>query len=263
MADAIKNFVKVDVSTGYDDTAVTVVVATGQGTELPDPATANFNLTWWNSTDYADPSDDPNVEIVRVTAKTGDSLTVVRPAVGNSYNGETSANTAKTHNTGGKTYKMMLAPTYKVFNDINTDIAARAEAPVAAPGSDHQAYGIKITLTAGVAMNFGDVGYIASTGKVLLGDADAIATSSCVVMCADASIAQDAAGTFLLMGVARDDTWNWTVGGFIYLTVTGTTGNTLSQTAPTGTDDVTQILGIATHADRMFFNPQLMQTEHI
>ena len=25
-------------------------------------------MTWWNSTDYPDPSDDPNSEIVRVTA---------------------------------------------------------------------------------------------------------------------------------------------------------------------------------------------------
>jgi hypothetical protein len=115
---------------------------------------------------------------------------------------------------------------------------------------------------AGVAVAFGDVGYIASTGKVLLGDADAIATSSCIVMCADASIAQDASGNWLLLGIARDDTWNWTVGGLIYLTVTATSGNTLSQTAPTGADDVIQILGVATHADRMFFSPQLVQVEH-
>ncbi|MBV6446310.1 MAG: hypothetical protein IFNCLDLE_02602 [Ignavibacteriaceae bacterium] len=131
----------------------------------------------------------------------------------------------------------------------------------AAPSSDHTADGLKITLTAGVTMNFGDVGYIASTGKVALIDADAIATMSGVVMCVDSSISADAAGNFLLLGVARDDTWNWTVGGLIYGTVTGTTGNTLSQTAPTGTDDVVQIMGVATHADRMFFNPQLVQVE--
>jgi hypothetical protein len=77
-----------------------------------------------------------------------------------------------------------------------------------------------------------------------------------------ATIATDAAGEFLLLGIARDDTWNWTVGGLIYITVTATTGNTLSQTAPTGTDDVIQIVGVATHADRMFFNPQLVQVEH-
>jgi hypothetical protein len=31
---------------------------------------------------------------------------------------------------------------------------------------------------------------------------------------------------------------------------------------PTGADDVIQIMGVATHADRMYFNPQLVQIEH-
>lgn len=134
---------------------------------------------------------------------------------------------------------------------------------VAEPISDHNATGQKVSLTAAANMAFGDVGYIASTGKVALIDADAIATMGGIVMCVDATINADASGIFLLIGIVRDDTWNWTVGGYIYGTVTGTTGNTLSQTAPTGTDDVVQILGIATHADRMIFNPQLIQIERV
>lgn len=118
MADAIKNFVIVEVSTGYDASATTVVLESGHGAELPDPAVANYNLVWWNSTDYPNPADDPNVEIPRVTGLSTDTLTIVRPAVGNSYNGEGSENTAKTHNIAGKTYKMMLSATKKVFDDI-------------------------------------------------------------------------------------------------------------------------------------------------
>ncbi|MFZ2882213.1 MAG: hypothetical protein WA019_04010 [Candidatus Moraniibacteriota bacterium] len=133
----------------------------------------------------------------------------------------------------------------------------------AVPSADHTASGLTLALTAGVTMNFGDVGYIKSDGKVGLIDADAIATMTGLVMCVDASISADASGNFMLMGVARDDTWAWTVGGIIYGTVTGTTGNTLSQTAPTGTDDVVQIMGVATHADRMIFNPQLVQVERV
>jgi len=145
---------------------------------------------------------------------------------------------------------------------VDTQNSAKSSILVTAePAGDHFGSGITITLTAGVNMAFGDVGYIASTGKVLLIDADAIATMSGVVMCISATINQDAGGTFLMMGVARDDSWNWTVGGLIYATVTGTSGNTLSQTAPTGTDDVVQVLGVATHADRMMFMPQLVQIE--
>lgn len=143
---------------------------------------------------------------------------------------------------------------------VETEIGAGGSL-VAAPASDHMASGTLIALTAGVTMNFGDVGYIKSDGKVGLIDADAIATMSGVVMCADASITANASGNFLLFGIARDDTWAWTVGGLIYGTVTGTTGNTLSQTAPTGTDDVVQIMGVATHADRMLFKPSLAQVE--
>lgn len=135
---------------------------------------------------------------------------------------------------------------------------------IASPASDHTASSNeRITLTAGADLAFGDVGYIKSDGKVGLIDADAIATMSGLVMCIDATIANNASGTFMFIGVARDDTWNWTVGGLIYGTVTGTTGNTLSQTAPTGTDDVVQILGVALTADIMVFKPQLVQIERV
>src|SRR4030043_740951 len=89
----------------------------------------------------------------------------------------------------------------------------------ASPGADHSASGLLISLAATQTTNFGDVGYIASTGKVTLIDADAIASMSGLVMCADAQIAADATGNWLLLGVARDDTWAWTVGGLIYGTV--------------------------------------------
>lgn len=98
-------------------------------------------------------------------------------------------------------------------------------------------------------------------GEIQLGDASVIATSSVIAMCADASISADASGNYLLQGFARNDTWDWTVGGLIYLSTTGTTTNTLTQTAPSSTDEVVQILGVATHADRIYFNPQLVQVE--
>lgn len=61
--------------------------------------------------------------------------------------------------------------------------------------------------------------------------------------------------TYLLMGIARNDAWAWTVGERVYLSTTGTTGNTMTQTAPSGTDDCVVVIGTATHADRILFNP--------
>lgn len=128
----------------------------------------------------------------------------------------------------------------------------------AALGSDVTAEGIKTTLVADENLVFGEVGYIKSDGEVAKADADAIATSSAIVM-ALASISTGNTGSFLLHGIARNDAWNWTVGGLVYLS---TTAGALTQTAPSGTDDVIQILGVATHADRIYFNPQLVQVEH-
>ena len=131
------------------------------------------------------------------------------------------------------------------------------------PDSDHLASGFITTLTANENQAFGDVCYIDSDGQAHLADADAIASGVVCVMCADASISVDASGNYLLHGIARDDTWAWTVGGLVYLSLTGTTGNTLTQTAPSATDDCIVILGVATHADRMYFNPQLIIVEHV
>jgi len=111
MLDPVVNFGKVTVSTGYNDTDTTVVLTAGGGSEFPAPATEGaFNVVWWNSTDYGDPADDPNVEIVRVTAISTDTLTVLRSQEDTS---------ATTKNTGSKTYKMVLALTKKTIDALD------------------------------------------------------------------------------------------------------------------------------------------------
>jgi len=132
----------------------------------------------------------------------------------------------------------------------------------AAPLIDRVASGVKVTLSANENQAFGDVCTINSTGKAAIARGNVIANANTVVMCADTTVLLGAVGNYLMLGVARNDTWTWTVGGLIYLSITGTTGNTLTQTMPTGTNNVIQIIGIATHADRMIFNPSLIQVEH-
>lgn len=131
----------------------------------------------------------------------------------------------------------------------------------AAP-SDHTGHGIKTTLTANEAHNFGDVCYINASGYAQLVDADAIATSSGVCICVSSSVTITGSGTYLFMGIVRDDSWSWTVGGLVMISVTGTTGNTLSQSVVSGTDDVVQIVGVALSAKKILFNPSLVQVEH-
>lgn len=108
--DSVTNFAKCEVSTGYDASATSIALSSGEGAKLPQPSTDGpFNLTWYNVTDYPDPSDDPNVEIVRCTARSTDTLTVTRAQEGTS---------ASTKNTSSKTYNMTLGPTAKTITDI-------------------------------------------------------------------------------------------------------------------------------------------------
>ena len=128
-------------------------------------------------------------------------------------------------------------------------------------GGDHSVDGLIVAMTAGAQGDFGEVCYLNSSGKWVLADASAAATSRALAMVADTTIAADASGDFLLMGFARDDTWNWTtIGGEIYLSETA---GALTQTAPTTADSVTQVMGIAIHADRMYFKPSSDIVEHV
>ena len=102
------NFVQVQASTGYNSSVTSILLQSGQGSKLP---AAPFNLVWWDSTDYPNPANDPNVEIVRVTVISGDTLTITRAQEGTS---------ASNKNTGGKTYSLVLGITAKMISDIGT-----------------------------------------------------------------------------------------------------------------------------------------------
>lgn len=81
-----------------------------------------FNAVWYNATDYPDPTDDPNKEVVRVTAISTDTLTITRAQEGTS---------AATHNTASKTYQLVAGPTAKWTDDtVGTLFVATASATV-------------------------------------------------------------------------------------------------------------------------------------
>lgn len=123
MGDPLRNFAKCVVSGGYSSAAVTITLQAGEGAKLPDPSTEGaFNVVWWNYTDYKDPSDDPNREIARVTARTSDVLTVTRAQESTS---------ASNKNTSAKTYYMMLSWTKKTGDDA-ANVVQTTYAPSAA-----------------------------------------------------------------------------------------------------------------------------------
>lgn len=109
MIDPVKNLARVTPSS-YDASAVTIDLGSGEGAELPQPSSDGaFNMVWWNFSDYKVASNDPNVEIVRVTARSTDQLTVTRAQEGTG---------ATTKNTATKIYKMALCYTKKFLDDL-------------------------------------------------------------------------------------------------------------------------------------------------
>lgn len=109
--DQVANFVKVTVFGGHGSTDVSVELNTGDGLKLPNPQNGHYNLVWWNASDYADPADDPTVEIVRCTDVSADTITVTRAQEGT---------TASRHDGLGIVYKLQLALTAKMITDIQS-----------------------------------------------------------------------------------------------------------------------------------------------
>lgn len=109
--DPITNFAETTMSTGYDAAATSVIVAAGTGSKFPSSYT--YPLVWWNCTDYNRASADPNVEIVSVTNRSGDTFTISRGQEGT---------TAVAHNTAGKVYCFELNLTKGMWDRIQTTI---------------------------------------------------------------------------------------------------------------------------------------------
>jgi len=110
--DQVENFVEVNVAGDHSDTETTISLQTGEASNLPDPANGEYNLVWFNSTNFSRPSDDDEVEIVRVTARdtNNDTITVQR--------GQENT-TAVAHDTSNSDYVMILAYTAKTVEDID------------------------------------------------------------------------------------------------------------------------------------------------
>jgi len=106
--DPVVNFFRSTIATlPLASGTTTMVIATGDGNKLPNPATAGaFNLVIYNADDpFASP------EIVRCTAKSGDSLTITRAQEG----------TSATNKTAGSVWNVELVPTAKTITDIDTN----------------------------------------------------------------------------------------------------------------------------------------------
>lgn len=102
-----------------------------------------------------------------------------------------------------------------------------------------------------------DCVYLTSSSTWALTDADAIGTAGnvLIMMAGEAGTASNPLRVIEPGSWVRNDAWNWTVGGALYLD-TATSGG-LTQTAPSGADDVVKVVGYAASADVIYFAPSV------
>lgn len=123
--------------------------------------------------------------------------------------------------------------------------------------ADGKYTGTTIAGTAGAALVFGDLVYLAvADSRWELTDADADATAGAVMvgMCVLAASADGDPTTVLLQGNIRADAKfpALTVGAPVYV---GITAGEIQVAKPSGTDDVVRVVGHAITADSIRFNP--------
>jgi len=118
------------------------------------------------------------------------------------------------------------------------------------PGTDLTANGFAVTMTVDAnATGVGAALHMDTDGNWIEADASATTTMPCTALALETGTGSK---DVLLQGFIRNDAWTWTVGGEIFVS---TTTGALTQTGPSGSGDQVQIVGLATHADRIFFNP--------
>lgn len=128
----------------------------------------------------------------------------------------------------------------------------------AALSADGKYCGFTRAGTAGAALAFGDVVYLAvADSRWELADADAEATTKPLLgICVQAAAADGNATTILLVGFVRADTAfpPFTVAAPVFLS---TTEGDLTSTAPSGTGDCIRVVGQAWTADELWFCPSV------
>lgn len=140
----------------------------------------------------------------------------------------------------------MLGNLLMTTTDANANVVADA-----APAADHRASGDTIIDTVGENVGRGDVVYLKADGKWWKADASGTATLPGVGLVITPGSADDTT-EIMRSGVFRDDSFAYTVGAKLYV---DTTPGVPTETAPSGSGDQVQAVGIAKSATVVIFDP--------
>ena len=119
---------------------------------------------------------------------------------------------------------------------------------------------IRKRLQAGEGLLQFDVCYLKNDGKYYQADADSATTMPVFVMAAEA-ISLDAYGAFYMpKSVITNSAWTWTTGKLLFASTTA--GGVVDiDSAPSGSGDQVQVIGIAMSATQIYFDPNMAIVE--
>jgi len=128
------------------------------------------------------------------------------------------------------------------------------------PSTDHKATGVTVTITSSTTLAAGVPVYINGSGTVTAADADAASTMPAIGINTTDLSGGAGEAEILLLGIWHDETYNFTAGAdvFIGLDPASSTANSdvlgITTTAPTGSGDTVQKVGVVLTADTVFVN---------
>ena len=134
---------------------------------------------------------------------------------------------------------------------INLGEAGKIDFGDEAP-ADNAATGIVFSFIAGTTLAIGDVVYMHTDGEVAKADADAVTSMPAIGICVGSGTDGNAVDV-LVQGIMHDTSAfdTFTVGADIFVS---TTAGAVTATAPSGSGDTVQKVGVALHADMVYFN---------
>ncbi len=122
------------------------------------------------------------------------------------------------------------------------------------PSTDHSATGIVLKMTALTGLGLMECVHIDSNGKLNEADADAASTMPAIGIALEAnSSGSDAEVKILIQGVVVDASWSFTPGADLFVGTTDDAG-AVTATAPSGSGDTVQKIGVALTSTSAFLN---------
>jgi hypothetical protein len=141
-------------------------------------------------------------------------------------------------------------PAASTFTTVTIAEDGKIDFSNTAPGTSGDATGVIFSFTAGATLAVGDVVYLGTGGKVLLADADAATSMPALGICTSASTDTNPVDV-MIQGIMKLTGWSFTAGDNIFVS---TTAGDVTSTAPSGTGDTVQKVGVATASDAVYFN---------